>query len=188
MFRFTFGVALSLSAQMALNAATESLALANNTSVATFSDSDSSDTADKFTATINWGDGQTTTGSVSGANGSFTVSGGHTYVDEGNEKASVTLTHTADQLQSTVSGAVAVAEDDVLTGHGTTIPAIAGHAVNGAVATFTDTDTVTAANDFVATIDWGDGTTTAGTVAGSNGSFTVGGSYTYASPGRTPSR
>jgi hypothetical protein len=36
----------------------------------------------------------------------------------------------------------------------------------------------------VATIDWGDGTTTAGTIAGSNGSFAVTGSHTYATTGQ----
>ena len=38
-----------------------------------------------FTATINWGDGTTTAGTVIGSNGSFTVAGGHTYADEGSD-------------------------------------------------------------------------------------------------------
>jgi hypothetical protein len=42
---------------------------------------------------------------------------------------------------------------------------------------------VSVAGDFAATIDWGDGTATAGSVSGSAGSFTVSGSHTYAAPG-----
>ena len=52
------------------------------------------------------------------------------------------------------------------------------------VATFTDTDTAAPASDFVGTIDWGDGTTTAGTVTGSSGSFTVSGTHAYATSGQ----
>jgi hypothetical protein len=40
----------------------------------------------------------------------------------------------------------------------------AENSFSGVVATFSDSDTVTAAGDFAATIDWGDGTTSAGTV------------------------
>jgi len=170
--------------QMVLKAATEAKALANTTSVATFTDSDTADTASSFTATINWGDGVTTAGTVIGSHGSFTVEGGHTYADEGSDAASVTLTHTSDQAQATASGSVAVAEGDVLTAQGLHITPKSGQVFSGAVATFSDIDKANVAGDFIATINWGDGTTTAGTVVGSNGAFTVDGSHTYAEPGR----
>jgi hypothetical protein len=173
----------TLAGQMALNAATEGTALPNSTAVATFTDNVTSDAAGDFTATIVWGDGTTTSGTVVGSNGSFTVEGGHTYADEAGEPVSVTLTHTADQAQATASGNVAVAEGDVLTAHSTPIFAAVNRAFSGAVATFTDADTATAAGDFTATINWGDGTTTTGTVVGSNGAFTVDGTHTYATTG-----
>jgi hypothetical protein len=173
-----------LAGQMALNSATEGTALPNTTAVATFTDNVTSDAAGDFTATINWGDGTTTTGTVVGSAGSFTVEGGHTYGDEGSDPASVTLTHTADQLQATASGTVSAAEGDVLTPQGTTIGATVNQAFSGAVATFSDTDTANVAGDFTATVDWGDGTTTTGTVVGSNGAFTVDGSHTYATGGK----
>jgi hypothetical protein len=169
----------ALAGQMVLNSATEGTALANTTAVATFSDTVGSDAAGDFTATINWGDGVTTSGTVVGSAGSFTVEGGHTYADEGSNPASVTLIHTADQVQATASGTVSAAEGDSLTPHGATIGATVGQAFNGAVATFSDTDTANGAGDFAATINWGDGTTTAGTVSGSNGSFSVNGTHTY---------
>jgi hypothetical protein len=174
----------ALTGQMVLNAATEGTALANNTVVATFTDTVGSDAAGDFTATINWGDGVTTAGTVVGSAGSFTVEGGHAYGDEGSDPVSVTLTHTADHVQGTASGSVAVAEGEVLTPHGMTITATQSHAFSGPVATFSDTDTANVAGDFAATINWGDGTTTTGTVVGSNGAFTVDGSHTYATAGQ----
>ena len=51
------------------------------------------------------------------------------------------------------------------------------------MAGFTDTDTVSAASDFSATIQWGDGAVTGGTVTGSASTFAVSGSHTYTAPG-----
>jgi hypothetical protein len=175
--------ARTLTGTMVLSAATEATALPNTTTVATFTDSVSSDMAGDFTASINWGDGVTTSGTVVGSNGSFTVEGGHTYADEGSDPASVTLTHTADNAQATASGSVAVAEADVLAGQGTKIKANIHHAFSGVVATFSDTDTANVAGDFNATINWGDGTVTGGTVSGGSGTFAVSGTHQYAHPG-----
>jgi hypothetical protein len=52
------------------------------------------------------------------------------------------------------------------------------------VAAFTDANPYATTADFTATIDWGDGSTSAGTVSGpTGGPFTVSGSHTYASTG-----
>jgi len=182
-FSATSTATVHLAGQMVLTSATEAVALGNSTAVATFSGAAAGDTASSFTASINWGDGVTTAGTVVGSSGTFTVEGGHTYADEGSDPASVTITHTSDGIQSSASGSVAVAEDDVLTPHGTTIKTKANQAFSGAVATFGDTDTANIAGDFNATIDWGDGSTTAGTVSGGSGSFTVNGTHTYTHPG-----
>jgi hypothetical protein len=169
---------------MVLASATEGTALANTTTVATFTDTVSSDMAGDFTATIVWGDGATTAGTVVGSNGSFTVQGGHTYPDEGSDPASVTLTYNPDtSQQATASGSVAVAEADVLTGHGITFRPKAGQSFTGTVATFSDADTANVAGDFTASINWGDGTVTGGTVSGGSGTFTVSGTHTYAHAG-----
>jgi hypothetical protein len=169
---------------MNLTSATEHNAVPNNTTVATFNDSTPGDIASDFTATIDWGDGTTSTGTVVGPGPSFSVQGGHTYADEGNDQASVTLTRISDQAKSTVSGTVAVAEHDSLTPGGVQFFPMLGVAYNNVVATFSDSDPATPATDFVATIDWGDGTTTPGTVSGSNGSFSVSGSHTYNASGQ----
>jgi hypothetical protein len=170
---------INLAGQMVLTSAAEAMTLPNGTAVATFSDSNGGDTPASFMATINWGDGATTAGTVVGSGGSFTVEGGHTYADEGSDQASVTVTRTSDQAQATFSGSVAVAEHDVLSSQGGGVTLHGSQA--SIAATFSDTDMVNVAGDFTSTIDWGDGTTITGTVSGGNGSFTVNGSHTYAS-------
>jgi hypothetical protein len=80
-----------------------------------------------------------------------------------------------------------------LTAAGLPATAVAGGAFSGPVATFTDPNNGPVAPDYpqngssvygyTATIDWGDGTTSTGTVSGSNGAFTVSGKHTYAVAG-----
>src|SRR5262249_5199567 len=130
-----------LSGSIVLSAATEHVALAPNTTVATFTDTDTRDAATAFSATINWGDGNITAGVVTGSNGSFTVSGGHTYDDEGGEFVSATIVRNADNIQISPSGFVSVADNDSLTGTGTSFAATATVPFSGTVATFTDSDT-----------------------------------------------
>jgi PKD repeat protein len=154
--------------------------------VATFTDTGfPGNTAGDFTATIDWGDGTTTTGTVSGGSGLFTVSGSHTYADEGSFATTVILTDDAPGTASaTATGTASVAEADILSGTGLSVTSTEGSTFSGAVATFTNTGYPgNLASDFTATIDWGDGTTTAGTVSGSSGFFTVSGTHSYTDEG-----
>jgi hypothetical protein len=175
---------IGLAGQAVLTSATESVALSSNTAIATFSDGNLSDQASGFTATINWGDGTTTPGTVVGSNGSFTVEGGHAYIDEGSEPLNVTLVRTSDNASATASGNVAVAEADALTPYPLNFAAVQNQSFSGTVANFTDSDTLNMAGDFTAMINWGDGTTSVGTITGSNGSFTVSGTHTFAAVGQ----
>src|SRR5437763_6961064 len=95
-----------LSGQIDLGSATETVALASNTDVASFTDDNLADTASAFTTTIDWGDGTTTSGTVVGSNGSFTIEGAHTYADEGVPQATVNVTRTADNTQLSMTGTV----------------------------------------------------------------------------------
>ena len=67
-----------------------------------------------------------------------------------------------------------------------TLPLVEGMPFSGTVATFTDANPKYVPSDFTATIDWGDGTTTDGTVGEQAGSFIVTGSHTYAEYGGYP--
>ena len=150
-----------------------------------FTDSNRSDTASSFTATINWGDGTTSTGRVTGSNGAFTVTGGHRYAVEGSFPLGVTIIDRANNTSlSPPEGTVAVADGDVLSARGLTFKANAGQGFNGRVATFTDRDTHNVASHFNATIDWGDGTTSAGVITDTRGAISVSGTHTYASSGQ----
>jgi hypothetical protein len=179
---------LSLSGQLVLTSTTEFSQISASTPVATFTDTNLSDTAGDFTASINWGDGLTSAGTVVGSNGSFTVEadGQHLYTDEGTDIVTVTLTHTADQATATASGNVAVGEHDVLSAdQGGTFTAFAGHVFSNIIADFREVSGPAIPFDFTASIDWGDGQTTAGTVTASKPSsegegFLVSGSHTYA--------
>jgi hypothetical protein len=60
--------------------------------------------------------------------------------------------------------------------------ATAGAPFGGTVATFTNADPYGTAASYAATITWGDGSTSAGTVSGTGSTLTVTGSHTYADP------
>lgn len=171
-----------LSAHAAAISGTEGVAF--NGTVGTITDTGSGEPAANYTAAIKWGDGSTSVGTVSGSAGNYTVTGSHTYAEEG----SYTVTLTASELgvsgTVTSNGTATVAEGDVLSGTGSAISAVEKTGFSGAVATFSNTgNSGNSASDFTATINWGDGSTSAGTVSGSAGSFTVSGSHTYAEDG-----
>jgi hypothetical protein len=176
------GAASGLTAFPRTIAATEGAAF--NGVVATFTDGRGGAVPGDFTATIDWGDGTTTAGTVaSTGGGAFTVSGTHTYADEGAFSLPVQITDNVSMTSASTTSTANVAEADALTPAPVTFSASTGTPFSGVVATFTDTYTANVPSDFTATIDWGDGTTTAGTVAGGGGTFSVSGTHTYATPG-----
>jgi len=181
----TANVAAGLSVT-AVNFTTPEHAAFNGT-VANFSDSNTNLTAGSFVATINWGDGTSSAGTVIGSAGVFSVNGQHTYADEGSFTFTVTVTEIGGGgLTASASGTATVTESDVLSGTPVVFAPQQAIPFTGTVATFTDTDTANVASDFTATINWGDGNTTAGTVSGGGGTFTVSGTHTYATAGSFP--
>jgi hypothetical protein len=152
--------------------------------VATFTDSRAGAVPGDFSASINWGDGAVTGGTITANGGGvFSVSGMHTYADEGSFSVPVQVTDSVSMLTANTTSTANVAEGDALTGHPVTFAATALVPFTGTVATFTDTFAGNVPADFTATINWGDATVTAGTVTGSAGNFTVSGTHTYAAAG-----
>ena len=133
---------------------------------------------------VSWGDGATTDGAVvATGRATFDIRAGHTYADPGAYGLSVHVKECATGGLETGSGSVQVA-DAALTPRGMTLAATAGTPFSGTVATFADADPGAKPSDYLATIDWGDGHATAGTVAGdTSGGFRVEGSSTYAAAG-----
>jgi hypothetical protein len=77
--------------------------------------------------------------------------------------------------------------DAGLTAAGTAVTATEGQPFTGAVASFTDGDPNGQVGDFTATIAWGDGNLSVGTIAADgSGGFTVAGTHTYAEEGAYP--
>lgn len=148
--------------------------------VATFTDPDTSAAASEYAATIDWGDGSTSAGTISGGNGSFTVTGDHTYAEEGSYHLSVTITDVDNTGNAQTVNPSATVADAPLAASG--LARNSANPVTGVVANFTDADPDGTASDYSATIDWGDGTTSAGTIGGT-GPFTVSGSHTYGTTG-----
>ena len=153
--------------------------------VATFSDADQSSAAADYSASINWGDGTPpTAGTISGSGGSFAVSGSHTYAEEGSYVITVVVTDVDNSSSTATAHGSATVADAKLTA----VPACTGTstvAYAGPTATFTDAASPSGTlSDFSATIAWGDGSTSAGTVSGgAGGPYTVSGSHTYGALG-----
>jgi PKD repeat protein len=73
--------------------------------VAHFADGDPTATSADYAVSIEWGDGATSSGSVSGANGSFEVRGTHMYATAGTYAVKVTVTKSGGKETSTTSTA-----------------------------------------------------------------------------------
>ena len=172
----------NIAAQATPVVATEGTAL-SNVVVATFTDSGGTQTITNYAATINWGDGTSpnaaTLVNVGGSN--YAVEGSHTYASGGNFATSVTID------SNTLPAAVALGQATVAY-----VPPIAApvnfttverQKFSGTIASFTlAPGTVTQpTSDYLATIDWGDGTPpTQGTITSFLGVYTVTGTHNYA--------
>ncbi len=152
--------------------------------VVTFSDPDTAAPASEYSATIDWGDGSPLdTGVITGGSGSFTVSGTHTYAEEGTDAVAVTITDIDNASNSAAATSTANVGDAAL-GSSCATPLVSSTSFSGNVANLTDANSQATTADFTATINWGDASSSAGTVTGpTGGPFTVSGSHTYSSTG-----
>lgn len=162
---------------------------ARTVTVATFHDADTSNLPGDFSATIDWGDGTISSGVVSGGAGTFSVAGTHGYADEGTFTVRVTLADDSPGTAAiTLAGQVTIADGDALTPIAANFSPTEGVAFSGAVATFLNANSAAKASDFTASIDWGDGSTTTGSVSGSGATLSVTGNHTYAEEASHPLR
>jgi hypothetical protein len=136
-------------------------------------------------ATIDWGDGSTSTVTPDGRTGD--VTGSHIYAEEGSYAGTVTTSTNNGEVCTNpdfVDSFSATVADAALSSTGTQVSATAGSSFSGVVASFTDADPAGTVSDYVATVDWGDGQSSSGTVtAASSGGFQVTASHTYTAPG-----
>jgi len=175
--------------------ATEGLSFTGT--AATFTDLGSTAAASEFNATINWGDGTTsscTTSptspcSVTGSNGTYSVSGTHVYAEEGTYGDTVSVTDSQLSVNAgSATGSAAVADAKVVASPETITPKTTGLAFTTPIASFTDANPGATASDFTASIIWGDGTTSTCPAAApatcaitsAVGGFVVTATHTYA--------
>jgi hypothetical protein len=151
--------------------------------VATFQDANLAPDLADYSATISWGDGASSSGTISAIpSGGFQVTGTHTYVLEHSLSFSVTITDKG-IATAAVSGTASVA-DAPLSAQGVSLSETQGTGFTTFLASFTDANLLGAAGDFKAVITWGDGSTSNGTVTQNGaGSYSVVGNHTYTLPG-----
>ena len=132
-----------------------------------------------WTVTVQWGDGQASTFSPSRPGRS---PGAHTYAEEGFYTISDTVSRFDGGLAS-LTFPIVVADQPVIV-ETAPITSTEGAAIgNATVATFTDPGGPENLADYSATIAWGDGQTSAGTITYSAGVFSVLGNHTYSDEG-----
>jgi predicted aspartyl protease len=149
--------------------------------LATFVDPAGSGSLADYAALILWGDGTTKVGTIAdNGSGHFSVTGSHTYGEEGTYHVQVWLRHKL--LGTMIASGTATVADAPLTASGVAqFSAFSGVTLVHQLATFTDADPSAALTDYRIVINWGDGTpldTTTGRVTGS-GTFLVSGMHTY---------
>lgn len=154
--------------------------------VATFTDPDPMSTAAEYSASINWGDGSpASAGVITGpVGGPFTVSGDHVYAEEGSYTVTVTITDIDNPGNTATTSATATVADAALSSK-CTMPPVITPTFAGSTAEFDDSATTGSQADFTATINWGDHSSSTGTIAGGPGlvPYDVSGSHTYSSTG-----
>jgi hypothetical protein len=133
--------------------------------------------------TIDWADGTPLSAGVCTQNPSGVSTGPHTYSEAGDYSA-VAYYSSSNGARSTAFS-VHVA-DAALSATSNGVAATAGVSFSGVIAHFTDADPGGATSDYAATITWGDGSSSPGTVQASGAGFDVSGAHTYANAGSDP--
>jgi hypothetical protein len=145
---------------------------------ASFEDADPRGFASDYSATIAWGDGTTSVGTLAANGAGFDVLGSHSYAEEGSYAVSVTI-QDAGGASVTANSTAGVADAPLAAGGVPRFSATGGVPFTHLLATFSDADPAGAVGDYTASINWGDGTSSSGTIGTGTGNFTVTGTHTY---------
>lgn len=156
-----------------------------NGPVGFMSDADPLASPAEYGASIDWGDGTKSAASLvpwAAASGRWAIIGSHAYNEEGSFPMSVSITD-FDTAYNSVAFSLQSAQvsDAALSAQGQQIYSL--NPFNGTVASFSDQDPNGTVSDYTATIDWGDGMTSAGSVSATANGFAVSGTHTYAALG-----
>jgi hypothetical protein len=147
-----------------------------------FTDADPKAAVGLYTASIDWGDGTTSPTFVTACGKEFCVSSSHSFAEEGNYNAKVLVSDIGGSTLNLPGISISVT-DAPITAYSATPASPHGVQFTEVIATFKDANAYAKAGDFTASIDWGDGTSSAGTVSADNMGFDVIGTHTYSDPG-----
>jgi cyclophilin family peptidyl-prolyl cis-trans isomerase len=141
--------------------------------------------ASAYVASIDWGGGVTTAGTVTKlADGSFEVRGDHAFSQFGTYPVSVTVSEPVDQISTVINSTVIVNDAPISASFVTpSRDPGSGLIVSQVIATITDSNVEGLASDLTAQIAWGDGSTSAGVIIAGDGVFNVSASKTYSAFG-----
>jgi hypothetical protein len=140
--------------------------------VAILTDQNPYDSSSDYTVSINWGNNLMGSGYASGMNGKYIVYGSPPYSMHGSYSVSVTITD-RENSKTTVSTTATIGD------------IYEGLQANLTVAQFRDADPNDMPNEYITSINWGDGSgATPGMVSGLGGLFSVSGNHTYTALGQ----
>src|SRR2546428_10576928 len=125
-------------------------------------------------------------GSLRYSAGSYTVKGVHPYAEEGPYPISVTLHHDS-ATDVVVTSSSTVSDPAVVATGGFIFSATEGSlSASQTVATFIDPGGAEGVADYTASIDWGDTSTSSGSITVDSGILTVKGGHHYTAEGNQP--
>jgi hypothetical protein len=155
--------------------------------VASFAINDPAGSPADYTATINWGDGTTTSGTIEAdPKGGFEVIGCHDYswVPAGTTYSITISLVNRDGYHVTGMSSAFILSSNLIQARDRTIDATTAQAYSGVLATFTDSDPSAPLEDYTAVIEWGPQSWTLGTIEiAPDGRFEVTGSEPYRKAG-----
>lgn len=156
---------------------------ASTQTLASFVDLAGGGTASDYSATITWPDGSTTAGTIAAnSTGGFDVSVSRDWTLD-DDSATVTITDTRDTTRTATANADITVHPPIATGTGINVTSTAGQLFSGTVASFTGV-ALNSLSHYSATIDWGDGQVSDGTLtANNNGVVDVAGSTRFPASG-----
>jgi streptogramin lyase len=151
--------------------------------LASFVDFAGGGAASDYTATITWPDGSTSPGTIAAnGTGGFDVSVSRDW-SLNDYSATVTITDTRNTARTATASSYITVNPPHATGTGINVTSTAGQLFSGTVASFTGV-ALNSLSSYSATIDWGDGQVSDGTLtANSSGGVDVSGSTRYPAAG-----
>src|SRR5262249_40080609 len=148
----------------------------------TFKDPGGIEDLSHYSATIDWGDGTSSAGNIIRDGSQLRVAGAHAYAMHGDYTVHVSISDDGGP-PATADSTVHVHDAGLFTNR-TYLRQTVDREFTQTVASFRDRNAMGDGSSFSATIQWGDGTSSEGTlVANASGGFDVVGTHTYSTAG-----